>query len=81
MKKYPKTDNVNAIGKTKSAVYAFFVKSPKKHVDEILTAVDNAKNNQEVIIYPKLTQTTKNRLKEMDVFILAALQVRLSKNV
>ena len=45
-KKYPETDDTNIVVKTKSAVYAFFVKKPKEHVDEILTAIHNIKTNQ-----------------------------------
>ena len=57
--KYPKTNNVNAIGKIRSAVYAFFVKNPKKHVEEILTAVNNAKMNQENNNLPQINADHK----------------------
>lgn len=40
---YPKNSVLDTIAKTKSAVYAFFVKKPNEHVEKILTAVGNIK--------------------------------------
>ena len=62
--KYPETDDTNIVGKTKSAVYAFFVKNPRKHVDKILTAVGNIKTNQKNNGLPKINTDYKESFKE-----------------
>lgn len=62
-KKYPEIDDSNTIGKTKSAVYAFFVKNPKKHIAEILTAVNNIKTNQKDNGLPKINMDHKESFK------------------
>lgn len=62
--KYPETDDTNAVGKTKTAVYAFFVENPRKHVDKILTAVGNIKTNQKNNGLPKINKNCKESFKE-----------------
>ena len=63
-KKYPETDDLNTISKTKSAIYTFFVKNPKKYVDEILTAVNNIKTNRENNKLPQINTDSKESFKE-----------------
>lgn len=58
-KKYPEADESNTVGKTKSAVYGFFVRDPQNYVDEILTAVNNIKRNQENNKLPKINTDSK----------------------
>ena len=64
LEKYPEAGDSNTIGKTKSAVYAFFVKKPKEHVDEILTAIHNIKTNQKDNYFPKVNTDCKEAFKE-----------------
>lgn len=63
-KKYPETDDTNIDVKTKSAVYAFFVRNPQEYVDEILTAVNNIKTNQKDNYFPKVNTDCKEAFKE-----------------
>lgn len=63
-KKYPEADDSKIIGMTKSAVYTFFVKNPQKHIDKILTAVDNIKTNQENNKLPRVNTDCKESFNE-----------------
>ena len=63
-KKYPETDDTNIVVKTKSAVYAFFVRNPQEYVDEILAAVNNIKTNQKGNGLPKVNTDCKETFKE-----------------
>lgn len=63
-KEYPKKLESNELGKTKSAVYAFFVKKPKIHVKNILAAVGNLKERQKDNKLPKVNADNEESFKE-----------------
>lgn len=61
---YPKKSNSNTIGKTKSAVYAFFVKNSNEHVEKILTAVSAKKRRIKNNKLPKVNADYKESFKK-----------------
>ena len=62
--KYPRNSSSSTIGKTKSAVYAFFVKNPNEHVEKILTAVSAKKEESKNNKLPKVNADYKESFKK-----------------
>ena len=61
---YPKNLDSDAIGKTKSAVYAFFVKNPSEHIEKILTAVSDEKEASKNNKLPKVNADYRESFKK-----------------
>lgn len=62
--KYPQKSESNRIGETKSAVYAFFVRNPGEHADNILATVNDAKLANKKNKLPKLNKDYKESFEE-----------------
>lgn len=70
---YPKNPELNEICKTKLAVYAFFIKNPRKHVNKILAAVESLKKTQQNNKLPKVNDDYVNLFKEIGCLYIGSV--------
>ena len=77
---YPKNFDSNAIGKTKSAVYAFFVKNPNEHVEKILTAVSAEKKESKNNKLPKVNADYKKSFEKNGCLYIGSVTSKTLEN-